>query len=197
MPLAGRSHRRIHESRTFTRDQSHFLHVRAEKTCTRVRVSSRRAYLVDVVRRACAIGINVLASRVLDGLREFKTSTVRTFAEYALRWFFAHLVKSNGTFSDRTKTELRFWIVDRSYVPVDYELYCIVKSPDHAILREYNCDVLWKKELRVIVNIIVNIGNMKCKWVVREKDSSVDSFIPTYLNYRKTKMFISWKISLK
>lgn len=170
MPLAGRSHRRIHESRTCTRDQSHFLHVRAEKTCTRVRVSSRRAYLVDVVRRACAIGINVLASRVLDGLREFKTWTVRTFAEYALRWFFAHLVKSNATFSDRTKTGLRFWIVDWSYGLVDYELYCIAKSPDHAILRAYNFDVLWKKELWVIVNIIVNIGNIKCKWVVREKD---------------------------
>lgn len=54
----------------------HFLHVAGtEGTCTRVRVSSR-AYLVDVLRRACAIGINVLPARVLDGLREFKASAV-------------------------------------------------------------------------------------------------------------------------
>lgn len=65
----------------FTNREATFLcaygaYVREEETCTRVHVvSSRRAYLVDVVRRACAIGINVLpVSCPPDGLREFKAS---------------------------------------------------------------------------------------------------------------------------
>ena len=66
-------------------------YVREEETCTRVHVvSSRRAYLVDVVRRACAIGINVLlVSCPPDGLREFKASARRAFAESTLSSFFS------------------------------------------------------------------------------------------------------------
>lgn len=75
----------------FTNREATFLcaygaYVREEETCTRVHVvSSRRAYLVDVVRRACAIGINVLpVSCPPDGLREFKASARRAFAESTL-----------------------------------------------------------------------------------------------------------------
>lgn len=82
MPVAGHSHRGF-TGRSLVRSLAPLLLALARENASprdapaRVRVSSHRAYLVDVVHRACAIGINVLAGPcvLLDGWREFKAWT--------------------------------------------------------------------------------------------------------------------------
>lgn len=114
----------------FTNREATFLcaygaYVREEETCTRVHVvSSRRAYLVDVVRRACAIGINVLpVSCPPDGLREFKASARRAFAESTLSSLSLSLSGSSFFIRSRRKglkegafeARASGWILDSLY----------------------------------------------------------------------------------